>query len=425
LGKIGLPLAVQYASKGCTVRGCDIDAAVVAAVNRGESPVREEEGLEEGVAREVATGRLSATTDTSTAVSQSEVVVIIVPLMVDHGPDRRLDFRALDSATVDVGRGLRAGTLVVYETTLPVGTTRGRLGPALAAASGLTPGRDFWLAFSPERVYSGRIFLDLRRYPKIVGGIDAASTERAVAFYRRVLDAEVIPVDNAETAEFAKLVETTYRDVNIALANEFALYAAERGIDVQQAIDAANTQPFSHVHRPGLGVGGHCIPVYPHFLIHDAPQGMQLPRIARRINDEMAAYGAGLLADALGTLAGKTVLVLGLAYREDVKETAFSPAWSLVSALRKAGARALVHDPLYSREELLRFDLEPADLAALPPLDAVVLHSYHRAYRDLDWAALPGQVVLDGRNVLDPQRIRAAGKRYLSIGRPRDSRHAG
>lgn len=418
LGKIGLPLAVQYASKGCTVVGCDIDPAVVAAVNQGLSPVRGEEGLDEGVARAVAAGRLRATADTSAAVSASAVVVVIVPLMVDHGPGHQLDYRALDSATRDVGRGLRPGALVIYETTLPVGTTRGRLRPALASCSGLTPGRDFWLAFSPERVYSGRIFRDLRCYPKIVGGIDAQSTERAVAFYRRVLDAQVIAVENAETAEFSKLVETTYRDVNIALANEFALYAAARGIDVQQAIDAANTQPFSHVHRPGLGVGGHCIPVYPYFLIHDAPEGMHIARLARRINDGMAERGVALLAAALGTLQGATVLVLGLAYREDVKETAFSPAWTLVQELRRAGARPLVHDPLFSAEELLRFDLEPADLAALPAVDAVVLHSYHRAYHDLDWAALPGRVVLDGRNVLDAAAIRAAGKRYLAIGRP-------
>ncbi|MBI4506640.1 MAG: nucleotide sugar dehydrogenase [Chloroflexi bacterium] len=418
LGKIGLPLAVQYASKGCAVLGCDIDPSVVAAVNQGLSPVREEAELDAGLAREVAAGRLRATTDTSAAVAASEVVVVIVPLMVDHGPDRQLDYRALDCATRDVGRGLRPGALVIYETTLPVGATRGRLGPALAAASGLAPGRDFWLAFSPERVYSGRIFLDLRRYPKIVGGVDPESTARAAAFYRRVLEAEVIAVDSAETSEFSKLVETTYRDVNIALANEFALYAAQRGIDAQQAIDAANTQPYAHVHRPGLGVGGHCIPVYPYFLIHDAPEGMHLPRLARRVNDEMAGRGVWLLAEALGTLRGTTVLVLGLAYREDVKETAFSPAWTLVQELRRAGARPLVHDPLFSADELRRFELEPADLATLPPVDAVVLQAYHGRYRDLDWAAMPGRVVLDGRSVLDAAAIRAAGKRYLAIGRP-------
>src|SRR5439155_879076 len=258
LGKIGLPLAAQYASKGMRVIGCDVLADVVESINAGVAHIHEEAGLEEAVAAAVAAGTLSATTDTTGAAKQAGVVVVIVPLIV--APDRSMDYRNIDAATRAVGRGLRRGTLVVYETTLPVGTTRQRLGPMLEKESGLKAGADFHLAFSPERLYAGRIFEDLRRYPKIVGGIDEASTKAAVDFYRSVLDAEVWAVENTETAEFAKLAETTYRDVNIALANQLALYAASREVNVSEAFKAANSQPYSHIHRPSLGVGGHCIP---------------------------------------------------------------------------------------------------------------------------------------------------------------------
>jgi nucleotide sugar dehydrogenase len=417
LGKVGLPLAVAFAANGHEVRGCDRDPAVVAAVNAGRSPLTGEAELPERLAEAVHAGRLCATSDTTAAVAASNAVVVIVPVLVDARG--AVDYQAVDAATDDIGRGLRPGVLVVYETTLPTGTTRERLGPRLAARSGLEPGRDFALAFSPERVFSGRIFRDLRAYPKIVGGVDAESTRRAGTFYREALGAEVLTVRDAETAELAKLVETTYRDVNIALANEFARFAAARGIDALEAIAAANTQPYSHVHQPGVGVGGHCIPVYPHFLIGAAEGGMTLPRAARAVNDGMAGYAADLLAGALGGLGGTTVLILGLAYRGDVKEAAFSSTHLLAAALRAAGARVLVHDPLFTDDEIRGRGYEPATLAPPPAVDALVLQAAHRAYMDLDFAAFAGcRIVLDGRNALAPERVHAAGMRYIGIGRP-------
>ena len=424
LGKIGLPLAAQFAGHGQQVLGCDINPEVVAAVNAGQSPILEEPGLQERVAAAVREGRLTATTDTAEAVRRSNVVVVIVPLIVDE--THALDYRAIDGATQDVARGLQPGTLVIYETTLPVGTTRDRLGPLLAAGAALQPGRDFQLAFSPERVYSGRIFRDLATYPKIVGGIDAASTEAATAFYRAVLDgAEVRAVRDAETAELVKLFETTYRDVNIALASEFARYAAARNLPADEAIAAANTQPFSHIHKPGIGVGGHCIPVYPYFLINDDPTGqLTLPRAARRTNDSMAAWALDRLAGALGGLADRTVLILGYSYRENVKEPIFSAAKTLIRELQAAGAAPVVLDPLFTPGELAEIGAETvAGPAALPGLDAAIVQAYHDDFRAFDWAALAARgcrVVLDGRNVLDPparQAIAACGMAYLGIGR--------
>jgi nucleotide sugar dehydrogenase len=421
LGKIGLPLAAQYASKGMTVIGCDVLPQVVESVNRGESHIREEPGLEEAVAIAVKQGRLRATADTTAAVREADVTVVIVPLMVGTGERAGdTDFRNVDAATVAVGRGVRRDALVIYETTLPVGTTRRRLGPLLEKESSLAAGRDFHLAFSPERLYAGRIFDDLRKYPKIVGGIDPASTEKAVEFYRAVLDADVWAVANTETAEFAKLAETTYRDVNIALANQLALYGASRDVNVGEAFKAANSQPYSHIHRPSIGVGGHCIPVYPHFLLGDATDGeLSLVRDGRKTNDRMAEVGIAELERALGDLRSRRVLVLGASYREDVKELAFSTAFPIVELLRRAGAEVMVHDPLFTSAELGVLGAEVVDLDSpqAAAAEAVVVQAWHHDFRDLDWRRFEHlQAVLDGRGSVDPRGVRDAGASYVAIG---------
>jgi len=421
LGKIGLPLAAQYAGKGLSVIGCDVLEEVVETINQGHSHIHEEEGLEQAVAAAVKGGNLRATTDTSQAVEQSDAVVVIVPLMVS--PERVTDYRNLDAATKAVGRGLKKGALVLYETTLPVGTTRQRLGPLLEKESGLRAGSDFHLAFSPERLYAGRIFADLRKYPKIVGGIDRASTDAAVAFYKAVLDAEVWAVENTETAEFAKLAETTYRDVNIALANQLALYAATREVNVEEAFKAANSQPYSHIHRQSIGVGGHCIPVYPHFLLGDATNGeLSLVRDGRETNDRMASIGVELLEDALGGLSGQKVLVLGASYREDVKELAFSTAFSIVDTLRRAGAEVLIHDPLFEPRELGALEARVVDLDSpeAAEVEAVVIQAWHRDFRGLDWRRFKRlRAVLDGRGAVSADAVRETGATYIAIGSSR------
>ena len=417
LGKIGLPLAAQFAKTGMLVIGCDVRSDVVESVNAGKSYIREEAGLEEAVASAVRAGHLSATTDTAGAVRRADVVVVIVPLLVS--PDRTMDFRNIDAATAAVARGLRRGALVVYETTLPVGTTRRRLAPMLERDSGLSAGADFHLAFSPERLYAGRIFADLRKYPKIVGGVDDASTKAAVAFYEAVLDAEVWPVENTETAEFAKLAETTYRDVNIALANQLAMYGASREVNVTEAFRAANSQPYSHIHRPSIGVGGHCIPVYPHFLLGDAMNGeLSLVRDGRSTNDRMAEVGVRQLEAALGGLRGRRVLVLGAAYREDVKELAFSTVFSVVDLLHGAGAHVLLHDPLFEPGELRALEADVVDdLGTVGDVDGLVVQAWHQQYRQLDWRRFNGlRAVLDGRGTLDPDEVRRAGAAYIAIG---------
>jgi nucleotide sugar dehydrogenase len=412
MGKIGVPLAVQFASKGATVVGYDLNAARVAEINDRRNPLPSEPGLDEKLPGAVASGRLRATADPRDAVAAADVVVFIVPVDVDAA--LHADFATLDAAVGAVAPHLKRGVLVIVETTVPVGTTRGRVCQRIAAATGMAPGTDFAAAFSPERVSSGTVLRDLARYPKIVGGIDTHSAALAAEFYTSVLDAEVMRVRDAETAEFSKLAETTYRDVNIALANEFARIADRDGVDVLQAIEAANSQPYSHVHAPGVGVGGHCIPVYPYFLAGD---GTELIDEARRVNDDMAAYAVEKLGRALGTLEGATVVVLGLAYRAGVKESRHSSALGLVAALTSAGAKAYVHDPLYSADEVRAHGLEPP--AAFPlATDALVVQAWHAEYATLDLRAFAGlRAVLDGRAALDPAAVGALGIAYVGIGR--------
>jgi len=422
LGKIGLPLAVQIASKGVEVVGADVSESVVESVNRGEPHFPGEDGLAERLASVVEDGLLHATSDTTSAVSESDVVVVVVPLMTDS--DGVPDFSAMDAATEAIGRGMKAGTLVSYETTLPVGTTRDRFGPMLAETSGLEVGEGFFLIHSPERVFSGRIFSDLRRYPKLVGGVDEESTKRGVAFYELVLDFDDRPdldrrngvwaMNSAEAAELAKLAETTYRDVNIALANEFAEFAETAGIDIAEVISASNSQPFSHIHRPGVAVGGHCIPVYPRFYLAGHP-GAALVETARKVNRDVPARVVSSVEEALGGLSGRTVLVLGAAYRGGVKETAYSGVFELVAAIRSAGGRAVVTDPLYQAGELTSLGLEPWEGSEI---DAAIVQADHPEYRSLAPEDLPGvEVVYDGRWVVDEANWRASNVRFLVIGR--------
>jgi UDP-N-acetyl-D-mannosaminuronic acid dehydrogenase len=412
LGKIGLPLAAQIARAGHEVVGCDIDRTTVDLVNAAQPPFPGEEGLADALAEVVDSGRLRATTNTTEAVAEGpDLVIAVPPLVVDD--EAHPDWSILDAVVADIGAGLRAGTTVSIETTVPVGTTRTRVAPALAERSGLRAEDEFFTVFSPERVYSGRVFRDLASYPKLMGGLSARGEARGVALYRSFLAAEVWPMGSAEAAELTKLAETTYRDVNIALANEFARFADRAGVDIDRVIAAANSQPFSHIHRPGVAVGGHCIPVYPRFYLGSDDQAL-LPATARDINQSMPSYAVDLLEEELGSLAGERVVILGVAYRGNVKETAFSGAFGLRDALAARGAQALAADPLYHDGELRALGFEPWDGGDAA---GVILQADHAAYTGLSPADLPGvRAVVDGRGLLDPVRFTSVGVALRRIG---------
>lgn len=404
LGKIGLPLAVQIASKGRRVIGVDINQQTVDLVNRCKEPFPGEFDLARRLAEVVRAGRLSATIETTDAVRDASEVIIVVPLYVNQSGIP--DFASMDAATSAVGRGLSKGTLVSYETTVPVGTTRKRFAADLSSTSGLGVGSDFNVVFSPERVLTGRVFADLRRYPKIVGGVTAGCSQRGKDFYASVLDFDersdlarrngVWDLGNCEAAELAKLAETTYRDVNIALANQFAKFASKNSIDVQAVIEACNSQPFSYIHQPGIAVGGHCIPIYPQMYLWNDPTA-EVVRVARETNWSMPEHYIQMLEDAHGSLKGETVLVLGASYRGDVKETAFSGVFAVVDALRRRGANCWVTDPYYSPKELSDLGLPSA--GRNEDVSAVVLQADHSAYENFPFSELPNlRTVLNGRN---------------------------
>lgn len=425
LGKIGLPLAVQFASKGHEVIGVDVNEQTVASVNAGVEPFPGEADLDTKLRETVGAGRLRATTDYSEAIPNADAVILVVPLFVDE--ESRPDFGWMDAATKSVAEYLTAGTIVSYETTLPVGTTRNRWAPMLEAGSGLTQGRDFHVIFSPERVLTGRVFADLRKYPKLVGGLSAAGEEAGIALYRELLDFNeradlprangVWAMGSAEAAEMAKLAETTYRDVNIGLANQFAIYADQVGIDIQSVIETCNSQPYSHIHAPGIAVGGHCIPVYPRLYLSTDPEA-SIVSTARAVNAAMPAYVVSSVEAAYQQLAGKSlegtrVAVLGAAYRGGVKETAFSGIFDTVAQLRLRGATVMVHDSMFTDDELRAYGWEPYALGGA--VDLVIIQADHAEYRELSPGNFPGIALLfDGRRVTSPEKW--AGTPRLVIG---------
>ena len=409
LGKIGLPLAVQFARKGQNVFGADINEKIVEKVNSGIEPFPGEANLQEYLLEAIKNKRLTATMDTTTAVSNSDVVVVVVPLFVDSSGIP--DFGWMDSATEAIGNGLKKGTLVSYETTLPVGTTRNRFAKALEKTSGLKAGIDFHLVFSPERVFTGRIFKDLRKYPKLIGGINEASTKAGILFYESVLDFDDRPelekpngvwnLESCEASELAKLAETTYRDVNIALANQFALFAEKSGIDIYKVIEASNSQPFSHIHKPGIAVGGHCIPVYPRmYLWNDS--AASVVEVAREFNSKMPQKVVAKLQAIHGNLKDQKVAVLGASYRGEVKETAFSGVFPTVESLVKLGALVFVHDPMFTDDELENLGFKPFHFGE--SADAAIVQADHEEYKNLKCSDIPEiKTLLDGRCITNPK----------------------
>jgi nucleotide sugar dehydrogenase len=424
LGKIGLPLAVQFASKGHQVVGVDSNPKVVELVNQGLEPFPGEAYLQDKLTELVGSGALRATTNYGEAIPGAEAVVVVVPLFVDDETDQP-DFGWMDSATRSLAQNLTPGTLVSYETTLPVGTTRNRWKPLIEELSGLREGTDFHLVFSPERVLTGRVFADLRRYPKLIGALSPQGADKARAFYEAVLDFDPRPdlargngvwdLGCAEAAEMAKLAETTFRDVNIGLANQFAKFAEREGIDVHQVIEASNSQPYSHIHQPGIAVGGHCIPVYPRLYLSTDPEATVVTA-ARAANKTMPGHAVGLAESALGEpLTGKRVVVLGASYRGRVKETAFSGVFDVVKALAERGAQPLVHDPMFTDAELQAYGFVPYHMGE--PVDVAIIQADHPEYTELTPANLPGvRALVDGRHLTTAENWPGVTRRVIGQG---------
>ncbi|ELY87890.1 nucleotide sugar dehydrogenase [Natrialba hulunbeirensis JCM 10989] len=418
LGKMGLPLAAVYAETTGNVTGVDVDPDVVETINAGESHVIGEPGLADLVAEQVGQGRFEATTDGPAAAAQARIHVIIVPTLLDD--DNEPDLTTVESVAADIAAGLSPGDLVIAESTLPPGTCRDVLQPFLAAESGLDTD-EFGLAFCPERTSSGRALQDIRgAYPKVVGGVDDESTRAATVLYDELSENEVHPVADATTAEAVKVFEGIYRDVNIGLANELGRLADELDISVREAIETANDLPMCQLHDPGPGVGGHCIPYYPHFLLSRMDEPMDLTRTARRVNQTMPSVvvdrlESELTATETGTeLADASVAVLGITYRPGVEETRASPAIGVIEQLRDRGADVSGVDPLVDPAE---YGAQPCSIDAFESasVDAAVVVTPHEEFDDIDWSALEPTVVIDGRDALDRGVLESAGHRVYTL----------
>jgi UDP-N-acetyl-D-glucosamine dehydrogenase len=403
MGKIGLPLAVNFARNGAQVTGLDVQEKVVNQINLGIEPFPGEKDLDIYLKECVADGSLMGTLDKKAGISRADVLVVCIPLIIDSNGDP--DFKNIDDLAKDIGLNLSVGSLVCFETTLPVGTTRNRFTVAVEAASGLKVGLDFYVVFSPERVLTGRVFQDLRRYPKLVGGVTDECTRRGVEFYTSVLQFDPRPdlqrpngvwaLKNAEAAEFAKIAETTYRDVNIGLANEFAVYADAVNVDILAVIEASNSQPYSHIHTPGISVGGHCIPVYPRFYMWENRES-QIVSAARLRNLDMPRRAIRQIKDEFGTLNGLKIAVLGITYRAGVREAAFSGALDLLKYLSQENVAVFALDPFYDEREIMDFGFNGT--ADLREMDGVLIHTDHPEFKTLDFEEFENlKFVYDGR----------------------------
>ncbi|MGG1397247.1 nucleotide sugar dehydrogenase [Bacillus salipaludis] len=415
LGKIGLPLAVVFANSGnFQVIGADKNEMVVNQVNKGIAHINNEPGVDKLLERARQNGTFYSTTNTTEAVSQSNVVIVIVPVLIKENNEINYDY--IDSAVEDIGKGIKKDTLVIFETTIPTGDTRNRFGKKIEELSGLTMGTDFYLAYSPERVYSNRIIEDLANYPKVVSGVNEKSLQHAITFYQNALNCDVLPVSSLETAEFTKVAESVYRDVNIALVNELAVYADKLGVNIKEVITAANSEPFSHLHSPGVGVGGHCIPVYPYFFIKNGLND-GLVTLSRKINDSMANYVVKLVEETINTLKNKNILILGLSFRENVKETTKSSTLLLINEFKQKGATVYVDDPLFTPDEISYFGAIPFLNNDSEKIQAIVLQAYHDQFKNIDFKNFQNcKLVFDGRNVLDKKSIANCGMTYRGVG---------
>jgi len=396
LGYIGLPTAIMFANAGFRVTGYEIRRSVVESINSGKAHIVEPE-IDDLLKKAIENGTLRATSDPND-IKGKDVYIICVqtPLREDKTPN--LEF--LRSAVETVAKVMKKGSLVIIESTVPPLTTV-KMAGLIEELRGFRAGKDFYMVHAPERVMPGRIFKELVYNSRIFGGITPESAELAEKLYRSFVRGQTFKTSST-VSEVVKLMENTFRDVNIALANEFALLAHQYGIDVFEAIELANTHPRVKIHVPGIGVGGHCLPKDPHLLVWPAERDFGLIRLAREINDSMPLLTRELLFNALGEVNvppnDAVITILGLAYKGNSDDTRNSPAFALIDAIKADVAEVRTYDPFVGGTHQ---NLEEA----LNGADAVVIATDHTAFKSLDWEELGKlmrtRILVDGRHVVE------------------------
>lgn len=415
LGYVGLPLALLASEKGHTVTGVDIDKKKIDLLNQDTMPFVDEE-----LGKELKKTQMRFTTE-ATAVRDADVVIICVPTPVHK--DKMPNLTPVISACVSVAPYMKKGQLIILESTVNPGVSEGIVQPELEKGSGLKAGEDFYLAHCPERINPGDTKWTIRNIPRVVGSLDAAGLEIALDFYRSIIEADIKPMGSLKEAEAVKIVENSFRDINIAFVNELAQSFSELGIDVVNVIDGAATKPFSFMaHYPGVGVGGHCIPVDPYYMIEYAKKtsGFQhdFMSLARRINSGMPRFTASLVMRGLNEVRrpinGTRVAVLGLAYKSNIDDMRESPSFELIKELEKLGASVVAFDPFVPSKSTVSTLQE-----ALEKSEAVVIATAHDVFKNLTPSEMIGhgiKVVIDGRNCLPKEVFRKSGIVYKGIG---------
>lgn len=409
LGYIGLPTAAMFADAGHEVLGVDKKKDIVDALNEGRVLI-EEDGLADFIKKVCAGGRLRASMD----IEPADAFIISVPTPITA--EKKSDMRFVKSAAESVAEVLKKGDLVILESTSPVGTVDSLIKPILEEATGLKAGEDFSLGHSPERVIPGHILYELVNNNRIAGGYDKESASRIAELYRSFVKGEIYETD-ARTAEMCKLSENTFRDVNIAFANELAKICEREGINVWELIRICNKHPRVNIHQPGPGVGGHCIAVDPWFIAEQEPDVAKIITLARNTNDSMPSYTADRCMEILEGIKDPKVCILGITYKPDVDDMRESPVMVLAQLLADRGCRVSLHDPFVCKKGLAEGDL----LKAAEGSDLVVLGVNHKQYKDIDFKALAGVVrtknFFDTRNFADAKAAEDAGFACSLLGR--------
>lgn len=422
LGYVGLPLACLFARKGYTVTGADVKHEFVEKINKGETPINEY-GLEKILHKAVSEKRLTATTDGSRVVKKADIIFVVVQTPVDEYKEP--DLSALKSAWETVSENLSSGKLLISESTIPPGTMKDVVLPILEKR-GLLAGKDFYLAYSPERAIPTMTLREMQENGRVVGGIDKESSDLATLIYSQITRGEISTID-IETAEIVKVIENAYRDVNIAFANEIALLCEKRGIDSRRAIELANKHPRVNILSPGPGVGGHCIPKDPYFLLHSARAvGLNLKLIstAREINESMPEHVLKLIDKSLREvnkdLKTSKVSILGIAYKGDTDDSRNSPAEPIVKGLVAANCNVISHDPYVSQDFGAGFSNDLREVVT--GSDCVVFLADHKFYKSLDLRRFKEMlnkpcVVIDSRRLFEPKAVEEEGVKYVGLGR--------
>ncbi len=421
LGYIGLPTASTFATHGLNVLGVDINPHVIETLRRGEIHIHEP-GLRTVVESALKSGNLTV----SSQAEGADAFLIAVPTPFYHDEQgeydgrtyRLADMRAVVSATEAIVPYLRKGNLVILESTSPPRTTVDLVAPILER-SGLKAGSDFYLCYSPERVLPGQILRELIENARVVGGVTPESAQAGHDLYATFVKGEIVETD-ATTAEMVKLMENTTRDVNIAIANEFARLAEKFGVDVWEAISLANRHPRINILSPGPGVGGHCISVDPWFLVEAAPELTTLIYHARQVNDNQPHYVLKKIRQALGSLKDKKIAALGLAFKPDVDDLRESPAAEVVHLLQKEGAQIKAWEPFKPDATMPGIDMAPSLETAIEDADALILLVRHSEFVNFDPDEIakktPGRILVDCVNGWDAGRWNQAGFTLYRLG---------